>query len=275
MKALIRVAAIGLALSILEWPARGADILPPQATKNADEPIRDRTGAILVHPHISDFDGADFTVEHDGGIARVPYDRMPLGYRRFFMPDPERAKEEAERRRKMVEDAQRQAILEVQRGLLERQMRAGVEAKRTQQSSAIHQGPTYDLPNAYTSREVNDPAKPMRFEIIIKQGVLTELFPLGGPIMTIELVAVDEDAVIVRRSRRERSQLVAIRHGREGEGQNLTWLYSDKNGTSVYWLDTLRRPADGGIFVIEYASQSPLRPGSPVREQLPQIPKQP
>jgi hypothetical protein len=275
MKAFFRVALIGMTLSIFVWPAGGADILPPQATKNDDAPIRDRTGAILVHPHISDFDGAEFTVEHDGGIARVPYEQMPLAYRRFFMPDPDRAKEEADRKRKMVEDAQRQAILEVQRGLLERQMRAGVDAKRAQQSSTVRQGPTYDLPTAYTSREANDPTKPMRFEIVLKQGVLTELFPLGGPIMSLELVAVDDNAVAVRRSRRERTLTVSVRHGREGDGQNLTWLYSDKNGASIYWLDSLRKPADSGIFVIEYAPQSPLRPGSPVREQLPQIPNQP
>jgi hypothetical protein len=275
MKAHVLVAAMGLALSIFTLPALGADILPPQATKDADDPIRDRSGAILLHPHISDFDGAEFTVEHDGGIARVPYDAMPLAYRRFFMPDPERAKEEADRRKKLVDDAQRQAILEVQRGLLERQMRAKAEAKRSEVSSGIRYGPTYDLPTAYTSREANDPAKPMRFEITIKQGVLTELFPLGGPLMSLELVAVDEDAVAVRRSRHERTQSVQVRHGREAEGQNLTWLYSDKSGTSIYWLDTLRRPPESGIFVIEYSPQSPLRPGSPVREQMPQAPKQP
>ncbi len=136
-------------------------------------------------------------------------------------------------------------------------------------------GPTYDLPTAYTTREANDPTKPMRFEVTIKQGVLTELFPLGGPLMSLELVAVDDNAVAVRRSRRERAQTVQVRHGREAEGQNLTWLYSDKHGTSIYWLDTLRRPPDSGIFVVEYAPHSPLRPGSPVREQMPQVPKSP
>ncbi len=130
MKALVAVAAVGLALSFVGQAARGADILPPQATKDTDEPIRDKSGTILLHPHISDFDGADFTVEHDGGIARVPYAAMPLAYRRFFMPDPERAKEAEDKRKKLVEDAQRQAILEVQRGILERQLRAKAEAKR-------------------------------------------------------------------------------------------------------------------------------------------------
>jgi hypothetical protein len=274
MKALVPV-AIGLAGCFMACPARGADILPPQAAKNLEEPIRDRSGAILLHPHITDFDGGEFTVEHDGGIARISYADMPLAYRRYFMPDPERAKEEADRRKKLVEDAQRQAILEVQRGILERQMRASADAKRAQQHpAALRQGPTYELPTAYTSREANDPAKPMRFEITVTQGVLTELFPLGGPVMSIELVGVDDDAIAVRRSRRERPQTVAVRHGRESDGQNLTWLYSDKAGASIYWADTLRRPADGGILVIEYAPQAPMRPGSPVRDQIPQVPKQ-
>ena len=44
-------------------------------------PIRDRTGIVLVHSHITDFDGADSTVEHAGGIARIPYDSVPLAYR--------------------------------------------------------------------------------------------------------------------------------------------------------------------------------------------------
>ena len=79
----------------------------------------------------------------------------------------------------------------------------------------------------------------------------------------------------VRRSRHERNLVVKIQHGREDSGQNLTPLYSVQNGSSVYWLDTLRKPADGGIFVVEYAPQSPLRPGSPVREQVAQLPKQP
>ena len=276
MKALGAVAAVGLAVIAFARCASGADVLPPQATKDATDPIRDRNGVILVHPHISDFDGAEFTVEHDGGIARVPYALMPEAYRRFFMPDPERAREEAEKKKKMVEDAQRQAILEVQRGMLERQLRAKAEVKRGEPSTAVRQGPTYDLPTAYTSREANDPAKPMRFEVSIQQNVLTDLFPLGGPQMTLELVAVDDDSVAVRRTRRERPHVVPVRHGREAEGQNLTWLYSDKHGSSVYWLDTLRRPPDGGIFVIEYAPHSPLRPGSPVRDQIPQAPpKQP
>ncbi len=275
MKALVLVAAMGLALSFPGHRASGEDSVPPAATKDLEDAIRDRNGTILLHPHIYEFDGADFMVEHDGGIARVPYTSMPLAYRRFFMPDPERAREEAERRKKIVDDAQRQAILEVQRGILERQMRAKAEARRADAVPGIRYGPTYDLPTAYTTREVNDPAKAMRFEVTLSRNVLTELFPLGGPIMSLELVAVDEDAVMVRRSRQERVKTVPVRHGREAEGQNLTWLYSDQQGTSIYWVDTLRRPVDGGIFVIEYAPQSPLRPGSPVRDNLPQVPKLP
>ena len=129
------IAAGSLSLSAFVLPVGGADILPPQAAKDATDPIRDRNGTILLHPHISDFDGADFTVEHDGGIARVPYASMPLAYRRFFMPDPERAREAAERQRKLVEDAQRQAVLEVQRGILERQLRAKADAKRADPTS--------------------------------------------------------------------------------------------------------------------------------------------
>jgi hypothetical protein len=273
MKTLVLAAALGLLLPLAGLFAQGADAPPPPATKDAEEPIRDRNGIILLHPHISDFDGADFTVEHDSGIARVPYAAMPLAYRRFFMPDPDRAKEEAERRKKLVDDAQRQAILEVQRGILERQLRAKAEAKRSDSPPGIRYGPTYEVPTAYTSREVNDPTKAMRFEVTLKQGELTELFPLGGPLMSLELVSVDDDVVRVRRSRKEQTQTVRVRHGREAEGQNLTWLFSDKHGTSIYWADTLRRPPEGGIFVIEYAPQSPLRPGSPVRDQLPAVAK--
>lgn len=149
------------------------------------EPVRDRTGTVLANPHITDFDGADFTVEHNGGIAWIPYEQMPLAYWKFFLPDPERAQEETERRRKMVEDAQRQAILEVQRGMLERQMRANIDAKKAQQLPVLKQGPTSDPPSAYTSREINDPAKPMRFEISLPSGVVTDLFPLGGPLMSL------------------------------------------------------------------------------------------
>lgn len=277
MKASISVLALALALTLAaaEGRAQRPDLRADRPAKETAEPIRDRTGAVLDNPRITDFDGADFTVEHHGGIARIPYDQMPLAYRKFFLPDPEHGKEEAERRKKMVEDAQRQAILEVQRGVLERQMRASLEAKRAQQTNAVRPGPNYDLPTAYTSRETNDPTKPMRFEVSLHQGVVTDLFPLGGPLMSLELVAVDDDVIAVRRSRHERSLVAKIQHGREESGQNLTWLYSDKNGCSVYWLDTLRKPADSGIFIIEYAPQSPLRPGSPLRQQLPQIPKQP
>lgn len=275
MKVFVLFAAAGLAIGSAGLRAQNPDLPAERPGKNGMVPIRDRTGAVLENPRITDFDGADFTVEHNGGIARVPYERMPLAYQRFFMPDPERAKEESERRRKLVEDAQRQAILEVQRGVLERQMRASMDAKKSSAGSAIRPGPTYDPPSSYTSREVNDPAKPMRFEVAIKQGVVTDLFPLGGPIMSLELVAVDDDAIAVRRSRHERSLTVTVRHGREDAGQNLTFLYSDQHGSSVYWLDSLRKPSDGGLLVIEYAPQAPLRPGSPVRDRLPQIPKQP
>lgn len=271
MKAILLFVAADLVLGSAGLRAQNPGLTAERPADNGMVPIRDRTGAVLVNPHITDFDGADFTVEHAGGIARLPYDRMPLAYRRFFLPDPEHAKEEAERRRKLVEDAQRQAILEVQRGVLERQMRASMDAKKAQAVTAFKQGPTYEIPSAYTSREINDPAKPMRFEVTIQKGVVTDLFPLGGPIMSIELVAVDDDAVAVRRSRRERVLTVSVRHGREDGGQNLTWLYSDQHGSSVYWLDSLRKPSDGGILVIEYAANAPLRPGSPVRDQLPQV----
>ncbi len=272
-KVVVLFLALELVLSAAAGRSQTPDLRAEKPAPPIGDVIRDRSGAVLVNPRIYDFDGADFIVEHHGGIARIPYDQMPLAYRKFFLPDPERAKEESERRRKMVDDAQRQAILEVQRGVLERQLRANLEAKRAQPSSAVRQGPTHEPPSAYTSRELNDPAKPIRFEVSLRQGVLTELFPLGGPLMSLELVAVDDDAIAVRRSRQERKLVVKIQHGREDSGQNLTPLYSDKYGCSVYWYDTLRKPADGGIFVIEYAPQAPLRPGSPLREQLPQVPK--
>lgn len=275
MKAPLPALFLALSLAATEMRAQAPDLRADRPAAETAGPIHDRTGAILANPRITDFDGANFTVEHYGGIARIPFDQMPQAYRKFFLPDPERAKEEADRRRKMVEDAQRQAILEVQRGLLERQMRANLEAKRAQPTTAIRQGPTNDPPTAYTSREINDPTKPMRFEVSLPQGVVTELFPLGGPLMSLELVAVDDEAVAVRQSRRDRKLVVKVQRGRENSGQNLTWLYSDKYGCSVYWVDTLRKPTDGGIFVFEYAPQSPLRPGSPVREQLVQTPKRP
>lgn len=58
-------------------------------------------GRTLTHPSISRFDGQSFSVEHDGGIAKVPWEQMPEPARAGYTFDPDRARDE--RRRELAQ----------------------------------------------------------------------------------------------------------------------------------------------------------------------------
>jgi hypothetical protein len=67
--------------------ASAAFALPPPAV------ITGPSGAPLVNPKITGWDGEYFTVEHDGGIAKIPADRMPDSLR-VGLPRPEKPKDD-------------------------------------------------------------------------------------------------------------------------------------------------------------------------------------
>lgn len=255
------MAAICLAAGLAPAGPAGDLAAPPPPR----EPIRNRAGDILEQTRILKFDGAEFSVEHLGGIARVPYGIMPEFYRRKYFFDPERAEEAEIARREMVELAQRKALLEVQRGILERRMRYEMENGRAK--SSVPSAPPSGVAGAsastrFTSRELNDPTLPMRFEVAVRQNEAANLQDLGGPPFQLQLLIIGDTHVLFRTSTANmRATKVAIAHGMESSGQNLAPIFQN-SGCTVYWVDTLRRPADGGILLVEYAVGSPLRPGS-------------
>ncbi len=233
--ALFFVFALGLEPSAFaEEAATGLTApAPPSA------PIRSRSGDILTHPRIVSFNGAEFVVEHDGGVARVPYEVMPPAVQRRYLRDPERAKEEAEelKRKQMTNEAQRKAIEDLQKVILLRKLQAAA-----QRGGAP--APTDPAaPGAKTERT--------RFEITLRKGEATDLEPLGGPPVILQFLNNTDTTVIYRKPPETKAFGVAIsRGGLESAGGNLTPILK-QSGITIYWVETLRRPTDCGIFLIE------------------------
>ncbi len=50
--------------------------------------VRNLAGEVLRNPSIIAFDGAAFDVAHEGGVAKVPWERMPEAWRRGYAYDP-------------------------------------------------------------------------------------------------------------------------------------------------------------------------------------------
>jgi hypothetical protein len=62
-------------------------------------------GRILRHVRIAKFDGVEFNIEHETGIAHVAWEKMPVSYQARFPFDPERAETERKKKEEEIEQA--------------------------------------------------------------------------------------------------------------------------------------------------------------------------
>ena len=69
--------------------------------------MRNMAGEVLRNPSILAFDGAVFDVSHDGGVAKVPWERMPEPWRRGYAYDTDAAVRAAETRARATDTARR------------------------------------------------------------------------------------------------------------------------------------------------------------------------
>ena len=69
-------------------------------------------GRALAHPILGRYDGQVFSIEHDGGIAKVPWEMMPEPYRAGYSFDPDRARDE--RRKALAQTLNVRPIKEVE-----------------------------------------------------------------------------------------------------------------------------------------------------------------
>lgn len=72
-------------------------------------PIQNADGAVLQNPRIERFDGEIFYISHDGGLAKIPWAKMPESYRQKYSFDPKHA---AEVKSQIAKSAQDHAIAE-------------------------------------------------------------------------------------------------------------------------------------------------------------------
>lgn len=119
-------------------------------------------------------------------------------------------------------------------------------------------------PTAPTSTPTPPPSLPKVFqrEFTLPVGRKpTHLAGVGGPDDHLAFLGADRFAVHVLLGTGRERRDVPLRRGPEGSGANLTPVFSDGYGCTVYYVDTVRKPAAGGVFLAEY------QPGAPGRKR--------
>lgn len=232
-----------LGLALLAGPvARAGDLAAPAP---AMEPIRDKDGVVLRNPKILSFNGVDFQVEHDGGVAKIPHSRMPAAIQRKYFPDTEKAMVEEAMRKEAVARAQEQAMLELQRSLAERALRNRVDQARPDANGRTRVTP-------FGRSQAQGGAEIQRAEMTVQKGVTTDVrLPSGTVVMQFLLVEASDDRVLYRTNGDSGLRTFTPSTGMEGSGKNLTTLAQGEN-FRISWVNTLRRMSDTGVLLVEY-----------------------
>ncbi len=194
-----------------------------------DVTIYNRFGEPLRHPRIVRFDGETFQVEHDGGIAAMPWAKMPPAFRLGYRHQPEVA---AETRR--LAEARRRAV----------------EAETARASKEL------SLRKEAARRAAKPKATPLIVERSIRRNDLYILPTIGGPAGELRILRVTQTEITFGRHRFD-SQTV---EKKLGFGNPRTLLFSDGRGCDVYYVDRYN-PVRYEVFVqFEYAEDATSRP---------------
>jgi len=233
-------------LGLLAFPVRGGELADPAP---AMEPIRSKEGTILRNPRILSFNGADFQVEHDGGVAKVPYDRMPAAIKRKYFPDAEKVMVEEALRKEAMAKAQEQAMLELQRSLAERALRSRADQLRPDPNGKVRITP-YGRSQAPAAEPESS-----KTELVVQKGITTDVkLPSGQVVMQFLLVDASDDRVLYRTNGDSGLRTFTPASGMEGSGKNLTTI-AQGGGYRVSWVNTLRRLADTGVLLVEFQAE--------------------
>lgn len=211
--------------AILLWLAGGALGLGGLAGQDAEPPrgesapvIRDYRNRPLKNPRVVRFDGLQFDVEHDGGVAKVPWQRMPEDVRARFPLDPARAAE----------------------------LRAQLEERRLAAATAPQPTPTPTPLPAAVSVPASAPTVVRRE---LRLGELYILSTIGGPAGDLKITNVTQTEVGFSRYKFGSE----ARELKLGFGEPRTLLFSDGRGCDVYFVNVRDRPRYHAVVEFEYA----------------------
>lgn len=192
---------------------------PPLALSNAaGEPLR--------NARIVRFDGLKFEVEHDGGVASIPWGRMPEEIRRRFPFDPNRA-------------------------LTPRPDGPILPPAVLPTPSAVTPSPTAAPSPTPAAR-----AERLVFRRELRKGDLYILSTIGGPAGDLKITNVTQTEVSFSRYRFGSE----TRELQLGFGEPRTLLFSDGRGCDVYFVNVRNPPRYFAVVEFDYAPDAASRP---------------
>lgn len=190
--------------------------------------IVNRFGEPLQHARIIKFDGEIFHVEHEGGVAAIPWQIMPEALRVGYTYDSERAAGERDRNEERARDAND----------------AAAESDMAEAAA--------------TTPEPTPEATPIIVERDIRIGELIYLSTIGGPSAMLRIRRISQTEITFSRDKYG-SETV---ERKLGFNEPRTFLFSDGGGCSVYWVERVdvNRDRYSTTIQFEYAPGSRSRP---------------
>lgn len=190
--------------------------------------IVNRFGEPLQNARVIKFDGETFHVEHDGGVAAVPWAKMPELLRLGYTYDSTRAAVERERNEERAREA----------------MDSAFEAATAAEAAA--------------TPETTPAPAPLIVERDIRIGDLYYLSTIGGPPAMLRIRRISQTEITFSRDKFG-SETV---ERKLGFNEPRTLLFSDGKGCDVYWVERVDSDRDRYSTTIqfEYAPGARSRP---------------
>ena len=189
--------------------------------------ITNSFGEPLENPHIVSFNGEVFQVAHHGGVAAIPWARMPEPLRKGYTLDPANAE-----RSRVIHEMRRQAAEE----------------------EALADG---------DGQEFSEPTPaPVPVPIIVERDIRIGdryiLSTIGGPDGTLQIRRISQTEITFSRDRFDST----VVERKLGFNEPRTLLFSDGRGCDVYWVERVDSDRDRYSTTIqfEYAPNAPGRP---------------
>lgn len=200
---------------------------PTPAPVAASTVLSNSYGEPLGHPRILSFDGETFQVEHDGGVAAVPWGKMPEPMRKGYTLDPvyaERARTLREVRRQAAED------------------------------EALADGDSQE----FLAPEPTPAPAPVIVESDVRIGDRYILSTIGGPAGTLQIRRISQTEITFSRNPYDSTTV----ERKLGFNEPRTLLFSDGRGCDVYWVERSdpNRDRYSTTIQFEYAPNAPGRP---------------
>ena len=218
-------------------------IVQPLPAQTSPTIMRGSNGQPLTNAKVLSFDGLEFQVEHDGGIARVHWDRMPVALRGSNQLNLEMAAAGG----KAAADKRAEDNWSATRVRLSTQVmsRMGIEPNQPAQNN------TSQLP---------PPVPPvdsaLRQEVTVPMMSRSHLVRLGGP--NVFLTVQSADALEIK-FRLEGGNFQSVKK-KTGFGDQLTLLHDDHLGCKTYFVERTNRDPNDAILLFEHQNNSVYRP---------------